>query len=29
VIEECGHLPHMEQREAFETLLFDGILARS
>jgi pimeloyl-ACP methyl ester carboxylesterase len=28
VIEECGHLPHMEQREVFETLLFDGILAR-
>ncbi|HIF40450.1 MAG TPA: alpha/beta fold hydrolase [Planctomycetes bacterium] len=28
VIEECGHLPHMEQREAFETLFFDGILGR-
>ena len=28
VIEECGHLPHMEQRAAFESLLFDGILGR-
>ena len=26
VLEECGHLPHMEQRQAFESLLFEGIL---
>lgn len=28
IIEQCGHLPHMEQREAFEALLFDEILAQ-
>ena len=29
VLEECGHLPHMEQRQAFESLLFESVLFES